>query len=100
MMVLLAGFEVAAVSVVGYVFDKDEAYFMPYWKLGGAWGCAMGSWVLVGLAAAGLGVAMYVLGRREEKNGGEGRGDVFDSLLRRRDGGEEQDGERGLRYGT
>lgn len=99
-MALVALLNVAAVSITGYVYDHDEAYFSPYWKLGDAWGCAMGSWVVVLLTGVGLGVWMYVLERREEKQGIAGRGDVFDSLLRgqEQDGGEE--GDRGMRYGT
>lgn len=98
-MALVVLFEVAAVAITGYVYDKDDAYFRPYWRLGRAWGCAMGSWVVVLLTGVGLGLWMFVLDRRE-KHGVEGRGDVFESLLRGgAQSGATENGEAGLGYG-
>ena len=100
MLVVLMGmivcFEVAAVAMVGYVFENDEMYSSRKWRLGAGWGCAMGSWIAVLTAAIGLGAGMYVLGRREEV-GGE-VDDVSDPLLRAQTEG--RDERRGAGYGT
>ena len=93
---LIVLFEVSAVSMVGWVFGHDEMYSSRNWRLGAGWGCAMGSWVAVLIAAIGLGAGTYVLGQRE-KVGGE-VDDVSDPLLRAQ---RDVEGERsGVRYGT
>lgn len=95
LMGLIVCFEVAAVSIVGYVLNHDEAFFWSRWKFSAGWQCAMASWVVVLISAIGLGAGMHVLGRRE-KVGGE-VDDVSDPLLRGRREGEER---RGVGYGT
>ena len=100
MLVVLMGmivcFEVAAVAMVGYVFENDEMYSSRKWRLGAGWGCAMGSWAVVLIAAVGLGAGMYVLGRREKVGGAED--DVSDPLLRGQTDGRDEGVVAG--YGT
>ena len=96
LMGLIVCFEVAAVAMVGYVFENDEMYSSRNWRLGAGWACAMASWIVVLIAAIGLGAGMYVVGRREKV--GDEIDDISDPLLRgQREGGDER---RGVGYGT